>query len=162
MQPRSDRPRIPREYGTPTSAKGMLEWDYVERRLTDARAYWVATSGPGGRPRVRPVDGIYVDGTIYVGGSPKTRWVRDLFANANVSVHLDGPEVVIVEGVAELLERVPRDTAERLAAASNAKYPEYKMTPESYSGPGPWAIRPRKVVAWTNFAKDPTRFRFDS
>ncbi len=32
------------------------------------------------------------------------------------------------------------------------------MTPESYSGPGPWAIRPRKVLAWTDFAKDPTRF----
>ena len=35
------------------------------------------------------------------------------------------------------------------------------MTAESYRGPGPFAIRPRKVVAWTNFAKDPTRFRFE-
>lgn len=35
------------------------------------------------------------------------------------------------------------------------------MTAESYRGPGPFAIRPRKVVAWTDFTKDPTRFRFD-
>jgi general stress protein 26 len=160
MQPKADRPAIPREYGTPKTAKGLLDWASVEQRLTDARVYWVATSGPGGRPRVRPVDGIYVDGSIYVGGSPKTRWVRDLIDNAQVSVHLDGPDVVIMEGEAELLERVPRETAERLAAASNAKYPEYGMKPEDYSGPGPFAIRPRKVVAWTNLTKDPTRFRF--
>ena len=47
-----------------------------------------------------------------------------------------------------------------MAAISNAKYPEYGMTAESYKGPGPIAIRPRKVIAWTDFMKDPTRFTF--
>ena len=83
-------------------------------------------------------------------------------ANPHVSVHLDGvDDVVIVEGEAELMMGADPELAERLAAASNAKFPEYGMTAESYKGPGPFAIRPRNVVAWTNFATDPTRFRFE-
>ena len=140
----------------------MLEWSHVERRLTDARVYWLATSGPGGRPRVRPLDGLYVDGLIFLGGSPKTRWSRDLEENPQVAIHLDdGSDVVIVEGVAELLEAgVDPELAKRLAAASNAKYPEYGMTADSYNGPGPYAVRPRVAYGWKNFPRDVTRFRF--
>lgn len=161
--PTVDRPEIPAEYGVPTTTTDLVEWSHIERRLDEARVYWIATSGPDGRPRVRPVDALYVDGVIYVGGSPETRWVQDLSANPHVSVHLDGvDDVVIVEGEAELMMGADPELAARLAAASNAKFPEYGMTAESYAGPGPFAIRPRKVVAWTNFAKDPTRFRFES
>jgi hypothetical protein len=53
------------------------------------------------------------------------------------------------------------ERAAKLAAISNAKFPEYGMTAESYAGPGPIAITPRKVIAWTSFMKDPTRFTFD-
>ena len=48
-----------------------------------------------------------------------------------------------------------------LADLSNAKYPLYGMTPESYAGPGPFAIRPAVAFGWTDFPKDVTRFRFD-
>jgi nitroimidazol reductase NimA-like FMN-containing flavoprotein (pyridoxamine 5'-phosphate oxidase superfamily) len=159
----ADRPRIPREYGVPANTKGLVPWSRVEARLTEAKVYWVATAGPEGRPRVRPVDGIYVDGTIYVGGSPETRWARDLMANPRVAVHLDGGhDVVILEGVAELLEHgVDSATAERLAAASNAKYPEYGVKASDYKGPGPFAIRPHVAFAWASFPKDVTRFRFE-
>ena len=158
--PRVDRPEIPREYGT-SKATEHVEWGHVEDRLTADRVYWIATVGPVGRPRVRPIDGVYVDGAIYVGGSPKTRWVRELGANPNVSVHLDGlGEVVIVEGDAEVLAGVGDELASRLAAASNAKYPEYGMTPDFYRANGAIAITPRKVIAWTDISKDPTRFRF--
>jgi nitroimidazol reductase NimA-like FMN-containing flavoprotein (pyridoxamine 5'-phosphate oxidase superfamily) len=161
-EPRVDRPEIPAEYGI-ARATAHVDWSHVEERLGAARVYWIATVGAGGRPRVRPVDGMYVDGVIYVGGSPETRWVRDVAANPQVSVHLDTLEgdVVIVEGDAEVLQRNSDPFAERLAAASRAKYPEYGMTAAQFKGPGPIAIRPRKVVAWTNFMKDPTRFRFD-
>ena len=37
------------------------------------RVYWLAAVGSDGRPRVRPIDAIYLDGVIYVGGSGETR-----------------------------------------------------------------------------------------
>jgi uncharacterized pyridoxamine 5'-phosphate oxidase family protein len=159
--PRVDRPEIPEEYGV-ARATGQVDWDHVVERLDAARVYWIATVGAGGRPRVRPIDGMFVDGVIYVGGSNETRWVRDLSDNPHVAIHLDTLEgdVVIVDGDAEVLDNNSDELAERLAAASKAKYPEYGMTAESFKGPGPIAIRPRKAVAWTDFMKDPTRFRF--
>ena len=72
---------------------------------------------------MRPLDGLYVDGVLYVGGSPETRWPRP--ANPHVAVHLDdGSDAVILEGEAELLHGVSPELARRLAAASNEKYPE--------------------------------------
>ncbi|HYH92087.1 MAG TPA: pyridoxamine 5'-phosphate oxidase family protein [Candidatus Saccharimonadales bacterium] len=160
--PTADRPSIPKEYGIPRSTSGLLDWSHVDRRLTEATVYWLSTSGPGGVPRVRPVDGLWVDGVLYVGGSPATRWARDLATNPLVAVHLDdGTDVAILEGEAELLEHgVGDELAVRLAALSNAKYPQYGMTPESYAGPGPYAIRPHRAFAWTSFPADVTRFRF--
>ena len=160
VTPRVDRPEIPAEYGT-SKATEHVEWGHVEDLLSAARVYWIATVGPRGRPRVRPIDGVYVDGVIYVGGSPKTRWVRELATNPHVSVNLDGlDEVVIAEGEAEVLAGVEDALASRLAAASNAKYPEYGMTPDFYRANGAIAITHRKVIAWTDISKDPTRFRF--
>ena len=161
--PSADRPAMPREYGMPTDLDGLIGWDAVETRLRDANVYWIATSGPGGRPRVRPVDGIWIDGSLWVGGSPETRWVRDLLANPQVSVHLDdGWDVAILEGTAILVEEgVSDDLAARLAAESNRKYPQYGMKPADYQrGPGPFAIRPSVGFAWKAFPKDLTRFRF--
>ncbi len=163
LAPIADRPRIPTEYGIPRSTKGLLDWAHLDDRLRAATVYWIATSGPGGVPRVRPVDGLWHDGVLYVGGSPATRWARDLATNPRISVHLDdGSDVVILEGEAELLEHgVGPELAVTLADLSNAKYPQYGMTPEMYRGPGPFAIRPRAAFGWTSFPKDVTRFRFD-
>lgn len=159
--PRVDRPEIPAEYGA-SKATEFVEWSHIEDRLTADRVYWIATVTHAGRPRLRPVDGVYVDGAIYVGGSPQTRWVRELEANPHVSIHLDDVgDVVIFEGEAEVLTGVGDELAERLAAASNAKFPEYGMTADVYRERGGIAIRPRKVIAWTDITKDPTRFRFD-
>jgi Pyridoxamine 5'-phosphate oxidase len=163
LVPSADRPRIPAEYGVPTSTKGLLAWAHAEERLRAAMVYWIATSSADGTPHVRPVDGLWHAGVLYVGGSPETRWARDLQANPRVAVHLDdGIDVVILEGEAELLEHgVGPELAVALADLSNAKYPHYGMTPESYAGPGPFAIRPTVGFGWTKFPKDVTRFRFD-
>jgi nitroimidazol reductase NimA-like FMN-containing flavoprotein (pyridoxamine 5'-phosphate oxidase superfamily) len=155
-----DRPAIPAEYGI-GSASAHVSWEHVEERLTKDRVYWIATVGRTGRPRVRPIDGVYLDGALYVGGSPETRWIQDLTANPNVAIHLGSvDDVVIVEGTAERLATMGREQAERLAAASNAKFPEYRQTAAVYQRRGAIEIRPRKVIAWTSFAVDPTRFRF--
>jgi hypothetical protein len=161
QQPRVDRPAIPAAYGV-AAATEFVDWSHVERRLEEDRVYWVVTVGPDARPRVRPIDGIYADGTVWVGGSPETRWVRDLASNPHVAVHLDGVhEVIVLEGEAEMLRSVEPEQAERLAAASNAKFPEYRMTAKVYVQRGAIAIRPRKVIAWSDISRDPTRFRFD-
>jgi len=161
MQPRIDRPAIPAEYGI-TKAKRHVEWSHIEERLAGDRVYWIATVGSGGRPRIRPIDGLYLDGVIWVGGSHETRWVRELADNPHVAVHLDGiDDVVIVDGVAETLTTVDDETAERLASASNATFPEYGMQASFYVSNGAIAIRPRKVISWTDISSDPTRFTFD-
>jgi hypothetical protein len=161
--PRIDRPAIPAEYGIPSSTDGLLPWSHVEGRLHEARVIWIATSGPGGVPHARPVDALYVDGALWIGGSPETRWVRDLEANPRASVHLgSGMDVVILEGEVEhLANGAPTALAARLAAASNAKFPEYGLKPSDYEGPGVRAFRPRVAFAWTAFPEDVTRFRFD-
>jgi len=158
---RVDRPEMPAEYGVGKATEHVV-WSHVEDRLAADRVYWIVTVSAAGRPRVRPVDGMYLDGVLYVGGELSTHWVRELQANPQVSVHLDGgDDVVIVDGTAEVLHGLDDDQATKLAAISQAKFPEYGMTAESFRGPGPIAITPRKVIAWTSFLKDPTRFSFD-
>jgi hypothetical protein len=158
--PRIDRPGIPASYGA-SRATTFVEWNHVEDRLRADRLYWLTAIGGDGRPRVRPIDGLYLEGAIYVGGSGETRWVHDVAANPAVSIHLDGTDdVVLVEGDAEVLTKLDVDLAERLAAASNAKFPEYGMTADFYRRNGAIAIRLRKVIAWTDITRDPTRFRF--
>ena len=161
VAPRVDRPGIPASYGT-SRATAFVDWSHVEERLAADRLYWLAAVGADGRPRVRPIDGLYLDGVIYVGGSGETRWVHDVEANAAVSIHLDGTDdVVLIEGDAAVLGTVDAELAERLAAASNAKFPEYRMKAAFYQRNGAIAIRLRKVIAWTDITRDPTRFRFD-
>lgn len=160
-EPTVDRPGIPPEYGM-SKATEFLPWSHVEERLNGDRVYWVATVGANGRPRVRPIDGVYLDRAIWVGGSPKVRWSGELAANPQVSVHLASTDnVVILDGEAEVLETVDDDLAARLAQASNAKFPEYGMTADFYRSNGAIAIRLRKAIAWTDITRNPTRFRFE-
>jgi general stress protein 26 len=158
--PTAERATIPAEYGVRDSGE-LVAWQHVEERLATERVYWVTSVGRNGRPHVRPIDGLYLDGAIYIGGSPKTRWVKAVRSNPHVTVNLGSiSDVVIFEGDAEVMSEVPRELAERLAAESKAKFPEYGMTADNY-GEGVIAIRPRKVLAWTDFATNPTRFTFD-
>ena len=159
-EPVIDRPGIPPSYGA-TRASTFVDWSHIEERLAADRVYWLAAVGADGRPRIRPVDGLYLDRVIYVGGSGETRWVHDVASNPAVSVHLDGvDDVVLIEGDAEVLAQLDGELAERLATASNAKFPEYGMTADFYRRNGAIAIRLRKVIAWTDITRDPTRFTF--
>ena len=158
VQPSAEKPDIPAEYGNP---KKRLEWSEVERRLESAPVYWIASTRPDGRPHVIPRDGTWVDGGLYYGGSPKTVHSRNISKNPEVVVHIgDGQEAIIVEGAIEI-EKPSEEKAKRLSEASFAKYPQYgRSDPSLYLG-GVAVLRPRRVLAWTSFTENATRFRFD-
>ena len=96
------RPHAP-GYGIRREAEGLLPWSFVEERMAAAREYWVATVDPDGRPHLTPVWGLWVDGVFYFGSGPRTRKARNLAENLNVAVHPEGDDVVILEGVAEVV-----------------------------------------------------------
>jgi hypothetical protein len=161
MDATRSRPKLPEDYGVPTNEDGLLTWDWVVERLEKARNYWVSTTRPDGRPHVMPVWAIWLDGTLYFDGHPQTRWARNITQNPAVSVHLEsgGDEVVILEGVVEDIAQLDRAIAEQLVTASNAKY-DYSTPAEELVKRGLFALRPQAALAWGEFPRTMTRWRF--
>jgi hypothetical protein len=141
-----------------------VPWSSIEKKLEAAPDYWLSTVSPQGRPHARPVDGVWVEGALVFGGSPDTRWVRNLQANPGLSVHLpgSGADVVILEGDVELVTDPEHPVSEPARRAQHAKYPQYfPEVPE----PSPfWMFRPSVAYAWTleGFPKRATRWTFDT
>ena len=158
MKPIAERPDIPPEYGNPTK---RLDWSEVEMKLKEALAYWIASTRPDGRPHVVPRDGMWLEGALYYGGSPQTVHYRNISKNPKVAVHIgDGQEAIIVEG-SVATEKPTEETAARLADEMFAKYPQYgRIDPAMYMG-GVSVLRPRRVLAWTSFTENATRFTFE-
>jgi general stress protein 26 len=156
--------RFPAAYGTPGGSESLLPWSHVEERMRRASNYWIVTVGANARPHARPVDGVWVDGALCFGGSPQTRWVRNLMANPSISVHLSSEaEAIILEGTAEYVTDPAHPLAVPSTAASKAKYPQY------FSGTEPpfrpfWALRPATAFAWTleGFPRGATRWCFEA
>lgn len=148
---------LPRGYGQTTKT---LTWESVRAQLLEAKQYWLATNRADGSPHVVPVDGLWVDDLLYYGGSPETIHVRTVRANPHVTIHLPDPwKVVVVEGEVRVSTPSP-ELAQRLADLANDKYAEYgiRYDASSYSEPG--VLHPRRVIAWSSFPKDATRFTF--
>jgi nitroimidazol reductase NimA-like FMN-containing flavoprotein (pyridoxamine 5'-phosphate oxidase superfamily) len=146
---------LPPEYGSPAKT---LAWADVEARLQAATHVWLATVRPDGRPHTVPVDGLWLDGAAWFGGSAETVKHRNLLADDRATLHLPHAEAaVIVEGRCQLV-RPDGATVERLIAASKQKF-GYAPPADAYAG-GVWRLRPVKVMAWTSLPVDATRFRF--
>lgn len=159
IAPLADRPYMP-GYGVPKDKKGLLPWRHVAEQMAKAQNYWICTVSPDGRPHATPVWGLWVDDRLYFGGSPKTRRSRNLAANPAVVVHLEsGTDVVIVHGDARAVRLPDPSLTRRLAEASANKY-GYKPGPNEYQPGGVYEVIPRVVLAWKQFPKDATRWRF--
>ncbi len=140
-------------YGLPTSEELLLSWEYVSERMEASRTYWVCTMAPGSPPHARPIWGVWVDNTLFFGGSPDTRWFRNLQENPQVSVHLeDGDNAVIFEGWAELIE-----DSTFLSRLDDAYEEKYNMR----HGPPIWRMHPERVFAWQSMGTM-TKFLFES
>ena len=145
--------RFPAAYGTPGGPESLLPWSHVEERMRRASNYWIVTVGANARPHARPVDGVWVDGALCFGGSPQTRWVRNLMANRG-----DHPRRH------RRIRHRPRTPARRpLHGGLESEYPQY------FSGTEPpfrpfWALRPATAFAWTleGFPRGATRWCFEA
>jgi nitroimidazol reductase NimA-like FMN-containing flavoprotein (pyridoxamine 5'-phosphate oxidase superfamily) len=156
---KASRPDIPPIFGVPKADECLLSWTHVVQRLTEAKFYWLSTVYISGQPYATPVDGLWLGGLLYFGGSPKTRWSRNLSQNQALCVHLEsGFDVVILRGEAVELKGLERKLAEILAKKSQEKY-GYASEPETYeNSDGVYAFRPRVVLAWKQFPQDVTKW----
>lgn len=162
IEPTSRPAHFPSEYGD-SSTGPRTSWEEVEGKLGSALNYWVATNHPGGRPHVRPIDGVWVDGALVFGGSPETRWVRNLQADPQMTVTLGSEEdAVILEGTAELVTDSDHPLAGPSAEASVAKYPQYYPGGKVPPFRPFWMFRPTRAWAWTltGFPAAATRWDF--
>lgn len=157
--PKISRPSFPPGYvDNPTAS---VPWEQVEARLADAKNYWLCSVRPDGRPHAVPRWAVYVDGCIYYDGSPETRHARNIARNPHVCLHLEsGDQALIVEGEAREAGQPSPELAQKLAAAYRAKYTAFGYAPEpnQWNEGGLFVFTPRKVLTWTNFMDDPTRF----
>lgn len=158
------RPTTEASYGIPEDEPAvadtdLLDWAFVGNVMANDRAYWVATADESANPHTRPVWGVWVDDTFHCGGGPKTRWVRNLTENPSVTVHRqDAEKVVIIEGEAERLDEGADDAdEERLERIDDAYEQKYGVR----HGTPVFAIHPDRVLAWTDFPTDATKWTFD-
>ena len=145
-------------YGIPDAEDGMLEFGVVEEQLVAAKNYWICTSSANGQPHGVPVWAAWINGALWFGGGPRTS--RNLAANPRVSVHLEsGTEVVILEGAAEKVDSpVPSDSL----AIDDQYAAKYEWRPSSEGdepvSAGWYRLAPSKIIAWTQFPADMTRW----
>ncbi|HLV37672.1 MAG TPA: pyridoxamine 5'-phosphate oxidase family protein [Spirillospora sp.] len=140
--PQPSQPHPLAGYWSPKDADKLLAWDYVSQRMSEARNYWIATTNPDGRPHVVPVWGVWLENTLYFGGSPDTRWSRNLEHSPQVAVHLDDSDkAVILEGT---VTRLTDPNSEQMRHIDDAYEIKYDMR----HGPPIWQLHLRKVLAW--------------
>ena len=159
--PQSSRPLM-KGYGISANEEGMLSWAWVDEQLLKARNYWIGTTRPDGKPHVAPVWGVWMDGVLYFGSGSSSRKSRNLAVNPAIVVNLEsGDEVVILEGVAELLMKPDATFFAQLADKYEEKYnyhPDYPTEENCY-----YAVRPRIAFAWfeKDFPNTATRWQFE-
>lgn len=156
---------MPAGYGV-EQASAFVAWQDIEKKLRDSRHYWLATTRPGGGPHVVPRWGVWLDDAFWYDGSPETVHVRNLNEDPRCVLHLeDGQRATILEGKSIACGPIQGDLGERLAAEFARKYsPDYTPQPTAWSDEiagGMRRIQPEKVMAWNEFPKDLTRYRFE-
>lgn len=145
-------------YGIPETDDGLLELDDVRKRLQTAQNYWIASASTAGKPHAVPVWGAFIDDVLYFGGGPRTS--RNLKGNPWVSVHLEsGTEVVIVEGPVAMIDAPDETLSKAIDDQCAAKY-EWRPSSEGDEpvGKGWFCLRPERIIAWTQFPADATRW----
>ena len=147
----------------PEHLDGTLPWSWAEERLRDAPIYWVATVRPNGRPHVTPIWGVWVDDAFWMEGGPRTRRFQNLAQNPAAVVTVEREDdAIIVEGEADLVNDLSEELIERLLGAYRKYVPTHGYEAErSNWDNGIWRVRPHKVMGWSRFPADTTRWTFE-
>jgi hypothetical protein len=152
-EPMRIRPDIPKDYGVPETAEGMLDWAWAADQLKAAKHYWLVSTYPDGRPHTVPSWGAWAANRLYFSGGDMTRHHKNLLVNPGMIAHLEsGSEVVIVYGTAVPAVDVPPE----IMAEVEADYAQKYGMPEGAT----FALVPEKVLAWREFPSTPTKFVF--
>lgn len=155
-EPASSRLKLPPGYRAPQGDAPLVPWARARERLEQARTYWLASAGPGGRPHVASLWGVWVEDALYFDGFAGARWARNVAANPRAVVHLDdGNDVVIVEGLVDDVV-LPAGTGRTVADAWNLKYG--RLGPDLAGSI--YRLLPRAARGWTSFPDDVTRWTF--
>lgn len=156
-EPQAEPGRLPDGYND-AGEQRLLGWRDVRQRLEQSKHFWFSTADAGGAPHARPIWAAWVDETLYFdGGVQVTRWGRDLLANPRIQVHLESAtDVVIVDGVFTLENDLTEESFRRVQASYLARYRDYQPA----SADGLFMVKPRLVLAWSQFPADVTRFVF--
>jgi pyridoxamine 5'-phosphate oxidase-like protein len=160
--PKVSRPHFPKGYVD--HPKSTVTWDYVAQRLVESKNYWLCSVRPNGHPHVIPRWGVYIDDKFYYDGSPETRHAQNIVENPHISLHLEsGDEVIISEGTSKPAGRPSPELAIKIAEAYRSKYALMGYAPKAdqWNDGGLYEFTPRKVLAWTSFTEDPTKFEFE-
>ena len=134
-----------------------LPWQMVRDLLAAARLYWLATAHPSGRPHVRPVLAVWVDGLLYTTSTAASRKGRNLAADPRCTVTARSDTMdMVLEGSA--VRVTSHDTLHRVAEAYRAKYDwPVTVTGEGFDAPyaaptaGPPPYQPYEITPATVF-----------
>ena len=155
-------------------ATSPLPWETVRDALADVRMYWLATTHPTGRPHVRPVLAVWVDGLLYTTSTSAAQKGRNLAADprCTVTARTDTMDIVL-EGAAAKV--TGHDILDSVAEAYRAKYDwPVAVTDGGFDAPygaptaGPPPYQPFEITPATvfgfgtadEFAGRATRFAF--
>jgi Pyridoxamine 5'-phosphate oxidase len=165
---------------TPVAAEPLLadgatptSWAQACRHLERGDTYWLGTVRPDGRPQVRPVLAVWLDGALHFCTSTTTRKGRNLAHDPHcvLAVGNDAADLV-VEGEAvrvgdeARLRRVAEVFATKydwhVAVRDGAFYADGAPT----AGPPPYHVHEVTPTTAFAFGKDesfsPTRWRFEA
>ena len=117
----------------------------IQERLDGELVAWMTTVNAAGQPQTSPVWFLIQDQVIVVYSLSKTPRTRNIATNPKVCLNLNstpsGGEVVIIEGVAEIIEAGPRAVDdERYVEKYRESMADIGMTPESFAAGYPVRI----------------------
>jgi hypothetical protein len=132
--------------------------------MNEALIYWVASVRPDNKPHVTPIWGAWVDDSFWMEGGANTRRFKNLARNPATVVTVElGNDAIILDGDAERVYDLDDGLTKRLldGYAKYIKSHGYKAEPANWDDGGIWRVRPRKVLAWSDYPKDATRWTFE-